>query len=232
MTRVLIVDDHAASAESLAEALADAGYETDFATSGRAALSKLREAPADVVVSDLRMDGMDGIAVLVAIREVDPLLPVILMTAYATIDKAVEATRAGAFAFLTKPLRLPELLIQVRNAATVRSLHARVEPEDGAIVGSSPALRGALARADRAAASDATVLITGETGTGKELLARRIHARSPRAARPMVSINVAALPDTLLEAELFGHARGSFTGATSDRAGLFEAADGGTLFLD
>ena len=232
MTRALVVDDHAASAESLAEALTEAGYEADFATSGRAALAKLRESPVDVVVSDLRMDGMDGIALLGAIREVNPHLPVILVTAYATIDKAVDATRAGAFAFLTKPLRVPELLIQVRNAATVRALHARVEPDDGAIVGTSAALRSALARADRAAPSDATVLITGETGTGKELLARRIHARSPRADKALVSINAAALPDSLIEAELFGHAKGSFTGATADRAGLFEAAHQGTLFLD
>ncbi|MEQ1501578.1 MAG: sigma-54 dependent transcriptional regulator [Myxococcota bacterium] len=232
MTRVLVVDDHAASAESLAEALTELGYEADFATSGRQALAKLQEAPADVVVTDLRMEGMDGLALMAAIRDVDPHLPVILVTAYATIDRAVEATRSGAFAFLTKPLKVPELEVQVRNAATVRSLHARVDPDDGAIVGTSAALRSALVRADRAAVSDATVLVTGETGTGKELLARRIHARSPRAGKALVSLNAAALPDTLLEAELFGHTKGAFTGATADRAGLFEAAHEGTLFLD
>lgn len=236
MTRVLVVDDHLPSAEALAEALSDAGYEASSVSSARAALTAIAARTPDVVVTDLRMEGMDGLALLREIREIDPHLPVILLTAYATIEHAVEATRAGAFCFLTKPVKMAELEVQVRNAAMVRRLHA--ESSKGSdrdrekIVGTSAALRHALDRADRAAASDATVLITGETGTGKELFAQRIHQRSARSRGPLVTINAGAIPESLIEGELFGHVKGAFTGATSDRPGVFESAHGGTLFLD
>jgi DNA-binding NtrC family response regulator len=236
MTRVLVVDDHLPSAEALAEALSDSGYTTATAGDGRAALTLLGNEMPDVIVTDLRMDGLDGIGLIREVHALDPDLPVILVTAFASIDRAVEATRAGAYSFLTKPIRFSELEIQVRNAAEMRRLQVAARqvgtPESDPIVGTSSALRAALARADRAATSEANVLVTGETGTGKELLARRIHQHSPRAKGPLVAVNAGAIPPTLVEAELFGHAKGSFTGATSDRPGLFEAADGGTLFLD
>jgi DNA-binding NtrC family response regulator len=232
--RVLVVDDHAPSAEALAEGLQDAGYETLVAHSGPAALASLHQASVDAVVSDVRMDGMDGVALLREVRALDPDLPVLLMTAHATVDKAIEATRGGAFCFLTKPLRVAEVELQLRNALALRRLtRDRMDDEDpDPIVGRAPNLLRALATVDRAARSDVSVLLYGETGTGKELFARRIHRRSPRAAGPFVAVNLGAVPETLVESELFGHARGAFTGAVSAREGLFEAAHGGTLFLD
>ena len=235
MSRVLVVDDHLPSAEALADALTDEGYEATPVPSARAALTAVAAKPPDVVVTDLRMEGMDGLALLRELRAIDPHLPVILLTAYATIEVAVEATREGAFCFLTKPVKMAELEVQVRNAAMVRRLHAESRPvgrERDTLVGTSAALRQAVARADRAAATDATVLITGETGTGKELFAQRIHERSARARGPRVAVNAGAIPETLIESELFGYVRGAFTGATADRPGVFENAHGGTLFLD
>ncbi len=231
MSLVHIVDDHAASAEALAEILADEGHETWVDTNPEHALSRLREQIPDVLVTDLRMDGLDGVELLRAAQLIDPDLPVIVVTAYATIHKAVEATRAGAFAFVTKPLRPQQIAVQVRNAAAMRTLRMRVAT-DGRIVGRSVGLLQALGQADRAAMTDLPVLVVGESGTGKELLARRIHERSRRAARPLVAVNCGAIPETLLEAELFGAARGAFTGADRDRPGLVDSAHQGTLFLD
>jgi two-component system response regulator HydG len=236
MSRVLVVDDHLPSAEALADALTDEGYEGTPVPSARAALTAVVAKPPDVVVTDLRMEGMDGLALLREIRSLDPHLPVILLTAYATIEIAVEATKEGAFCFLTKPVKMAELDVQVRNAIMLRRLHAEVSRSAGrerdTLIGGSAALRQAVARADRAATSDATVLITGETGTGKELFAQRIHEHSARAKGPIVAINAGAIPETLIESELFGYVRGAFTGATADRPGVFENANGGTLFLD
>jgi len=232
---IYVVDDHAASAEALAEHLEDAGYTVRTFPGPEPVLPALREEDVSVVVTDLRMDGMDGIALLRECRRQDPTLPVILVTAHASIARAVEATQAGAFAFVTKPLHLPELLVQVRNAVALRTMsRAATRPEDqeDRIVGRSAALLAALARADRAAGTDMTVLVTGESGTGKELLARRIHRRSKRSGGPFVPVNCGAIPDSLVEAELFGAARGSYTGADRDRMGVIEAAHGGTLFLD
>ena len=233
--RVLVVDDHLASAQTLAEALLDAGYDATAVSSGEAALEAAPGGAFDVVVTDLKMLGMDGIALLRELGGVDPDLPVILVTAYATIDRAEQATRSGAFCFLTKPVRAAEVTTHARNAIALRrARRAAGEPgaEAEAIVGRSAPLLHALGLIDRAARSDAPVLVTGETGTGKELFARRIHAHSSGSAGPLASVNAAAIPENLVEAELFGHARGAFTGAATERAGLFEEAHRGALFLD
>ncbi|RME27622.1 MAG: sigma-54-dependent Fis family transcriptional regulator [Deltaproteobacteria bacterium] len=237
---IFVVDDHRASAEALGELLEDDGHRVRTFTSPEPVLGALREAaeasaPVDLLITDLRMDGMDGVELLRGSLGLDPSLPVIIVTAHATIPRAVEATRAGAFSFLTKPIDIESLRVQVRNALAMRKLsravQARTDDPDP-IIGHSAALQRALAAADRAAATDMTVLITGESGTGKELFARRLHRRSRRRSGPFVPVNCGALPEGLIEAELFGAARGSYTGAHRDREGLVESADGGTLFLD
>jgi DNA-binding NtrC family response regulator len=227
---IFVVDDHRASAEALTELLEDAGYRVRGFEGPQPVIGALQDEPVSAVVTDLRMDGMDGIELLRECRRLDPSLPVILVTAHATIARAVEATQAGAFAFLTKPLNLPQLLAEVRNAVALHTLSTATTADR--VVGRSPVLLQALARADRAAASDLPVLVTGETGTGKELLARRVHRGSTRAKGPFVAVNCGAIPDTLIEGELFGAARGAYTGADRDRPGIIESAHGGTLFLD
>ncbi len=231
---VWVVDDHRASAEALGEALGDDGYAVRVFTEPEPVLAALRDADVAVLITDLRMAGLDGITLMRRAHELDPDLPVIVVTAHASVAHAVEATRAGAFAFVTKPVHLPGLLVQVRNAVAQRALTAAVRQEDGdeRILGGSAALVHALAIADRAAPSDLPVLVTGESGTGKELVARRVHKRSPRAKGPFVAVNCGAIPESLIEAELFGAIRGAYTGADRDRTGLVEAAHGGTLFLD
>lgn len=232
MSLVFIVDDHRASAEALAEVLQDEGHDTMVDHDPAEALARVRAGPPDVLITDLRMDGMDGVELLKAVHLIDPDLPVILVTAFASIDVAVQATRAGAFAFVTKPLQPEQVAVQVRNAAALRGLRRQVDAAPEPILGRSVALLRALGVADRAAGTDLPVLITGESGTGKELLARRVHERSGRAEQPFVPVNCGAIPETLIEAELFGAARGAYTGADRDREGLVAAAEGGTLFLD
>ncbi len=227
---IFVVDDHNASAEALAEVLVDAGYRVRSFDRPHPVMAALHDEPVSVVITDLRMDGMDGIELVRECRRAEPKLPVILVTAHASIARAVEATQAGAFGFLTKPLNLPALLAEVRNAVALHTLSSAAV--DDRIVGRSVTLLHALARADRAAASDLPVLVTGESGTGKELVARRIHRQSTRAKMPFVAVNCGAIPDSLVEAELFGAAKGAFTGADRDRIGLIETAHGGTLFLD
>ena len=208
--------------------------------SGSQAVELLKSGePVDLVLTDWRLPGADGLAVLDAARSLDPTLPVIVMTAFGSIETAVDAMKRGAEDFITKPVE-PDLLRLLVSRAIERRARERETLlfEDSrsrsmpTIIGESPAIRAVQAEAQRVAATDATVLLEGESGTGKELFARAIHELSPRRGRPFVAINCAAIPDTLLESELFGHERGSFTGALARRLGKFELADGGTIFLD
>ncbi len=234
--RILLVDDQKSLRRSLSLMLQAAGFDTAEAESGEEALSCLGEQKFDLVITDLRMEGMSGVDLLREIKRRDPMLPVILITAYGSIDSAVDAMRLGAFDYLTKPFREQDILEKIRasQSAPPGSAISAAEPSRSAedIVADTPQMRATLIKAERIARTDISVLITGETGTGKTRVARFIHENSARREAPFVSINCASLPENLLESELFGHMKGSFTGATESRAGLFEEADGGTLFLD
>jgi two-component system response regulator HydG len=239
--RILVVDDQRNMRTTLAMMLRGAGYEVDEAEDGIRGTEAGAAEAYDVVITDLRMGEPDGMAVLKAVREAQPKSEVIVMTAYGTIESAVEAMRLGAFDYLQKPFNEQELLMKVYKALESRNLRGQVEAFAQefkerygfeSIIGRSEAIRNVLSRVIRIAPTDTTVLITGESGTGKELIARAVHANSRRAHRPFVPINCAAITETLLESELFGHTRGSFTGAVSARKGLFEEADGGTFFFD
>jgi two-component system response regulator GlrR len=232
---ILIVDDDPDLLKLLALRLAAAGYAPQTAESGERALAVIAVARPDVVVTDLKMGGMDGLALFEAIQRTAPTLPVIILTAHGTIPDAVDATRRGVFGFLPKPFEARELLAQVGQALKLSS----AAPADGAgeawrggIVTASPQIEDLLRRARLVAQSDASVLVVGASGTGKELLARAIHRASRRREAPFVAVNCAAIPEPLLESELFGHRKGAFTGATYDHKGLFQSADGGTVFLD
>ncbi len=241
MARILIVDDQDNARRILSEMLQTEGYDVDQAASGEAASIMVAERGYDLVITDLRMGDVGGLEVLKRARETSPLTEVIVMTAFGTIEDAVEAMRFGARDFVQKPFVEEELLGKVSRATRTQQLagEQRAAAADfrerynfGNIIGQSAEIRDILGRIVRIAPTDATVLITGESGTGKELVARAIHANSLRAERPFVSINCAALPETLLESELFGHMRGAFTGAVQTRKGLFEEANGGTFFFD
>ena len=241
MARILIVDDQDNARGMLSEMLCAEGYDVDQASSGESARTMVAENGYDLVITDLRMGDVGGLEVLQRTRETSPLTEVIVMTAFGTIEDAVEAMRFGDRNLVQKPFVQEELLIKVARAARARQLvgEQRAESADfrerynfGNIIGQSAEIRDILGRIVRIAPTDATVLITGESGTGKELVARAIHANSLRAERPFVSINCAALTETLLESELFGHMRGAFTGAVQTRKGLFEEANGGTFFFD
>jgi two-component system NtrC family response regulator len=239
--RVLIVDDEAAQLELVGGFLQKRGFDVALAPDGRAALEAFAREPFDLVLTDQKMPGLSGLELLDAIRARNPETAVIVMTAYGTVEMAVAAIKAGAADYLTKPLNLDELLHrlhQVRERQRLltenrdlRQALAERHRVEG-IIGEGGRMQEVLSLVRRAAPSDATVLIRGESGTGKELIAKAIHHASPRAAGPLVRVNCAALPETLLESELFGHERGAFTGAVASRKGRFEAADGGTLFLD
>ncbi len=239
--RVLVVDDQRNMRASTAIVLREAGYQVSEAEDGASALQRVAADAYDVVLTDVRMGEVDGMDVLRATLEASPSTQVIVMTAYGTIEAAVEAIRRGAYDYLAKPFQEGELLLRIAKAAEKRRLLGEMsllrrefQERYGLdhIVGRSAPMRDLLERVVRVAPTDATVLVTGESGTGKELIARALHTASRRAERPFVPVNCAAITETLLESELFGHARGSFTGATRARRGLFEEANGGTLFID
>jgi len=231
--KVLLVDDDRDLLQLIAMRLAAAGYAVTAVESGEAALASLAVSRPQVVVTDLRMQGMDGMALFDAIHRDSPSLPVVILTAHGTIPEAVSATRRGVFSFLTKPFE-PLVLLDTVAEATRLSSPATGEREAwrAEIITRSSAMEDLLQQARRVAASDASVCIFGQSGTGKELLAHAIHRASPRAQAPFIAVNCGAIPEGLLESELFGHKKGSFTGAIADRRGLFHAAQGGTLFLD
>lgn len=235
---ILVVDDEASVRDSLKMILQYEGYSVQFAENGLQALEKIAETRFDVVLLDVKMAGIDGIETLQKIRERTTELPVIMISGHGTIETAVEATKLGAFDFLSKPLDRDKILVTVRNAiqqaklsSEYRKLKESVEGKEQ-ILGESKAVQDVLSLIDRVAPTEARVLITGENGTGKELVARAVHRLSKRADKMFVEVNCAAIPSELIESELFGHEKGSFTGATSQRVGKFEQADGGTLFLD
>jgi two-component system, NtrC family, response regulator GlrR len=217
----------------IAMRLTASGYAVTAVESGEAALAALSVSRPQVVVTDLRMQGMDGMALFDAIHRDSPSLPVVILTAHGTIPEAVAATRRGVFSFLTKPFEPKVLLDTVAEAMRLSSpMLGDMEDWRAELITRSSSMEDLLAQARRVAASDASVCIFGASGTGKELLARAIHRASPRAQAPFVAVNCGAIPEGLLESELFGHKKGSFTGAVADRRGLFQAAQGGTLFLD
>jgi DNA-binding NtrC family response regulator len=238
---LLVVDDEEILREFLRETLARAGYAVGVAADGDEALGALERDAYALVLMDQSMPRRDGLDTLGAIRRAHPRLPVVMMTAYGTVESAVAAMRLGAVDYVQKPFdaeRVEEVVERVLEVARLREENARrvarlapVEPSSS-LIGRGPAMQQVLVAVRAAAASRSTVLVTGESGTGKELVARAIHEMSPRAARPFIKVNCAAIPEGLLESELFGHERGAFTGAVRSRAGHFEAAHGGTLLLD
>jgi len=240
MPKILVVDDEEANRVTLERILRREGWSVLQAPDGRTGLELLREQGADVVVTDFKMPGMTGLELLRAVKAVAPDVEVLVMTAYGTVEVAVEAMKEGAYDFVTKPLRRIELVGSIKKALEKRGLILEIgrlkeQLAEGAathIIGSSPALRQLMEEVDQVAPSDASVLLVGESGTGKSLLARALHERSTRRRHRMVTVNCAAIPETLLESELFGHEAGAFTGATGRKEGRFDLARGGTLFLD
>jgi DNA-binding NtrC family response regulator len=234
--RILIVDDEPSLRKVLRAHLGRAGYEVETAEDGHAAVRALEESPFDLVVSDLRMPGMDGMELLGWCRSRYPGLPIVLITAHGTVDSAVEAIKLGAYDYITKPFDQEELRTIISRAlATEERGRKKLQVgENGRfdIIGRTPAMRGVFDLVDKIADSPTTVLVTGESGTGKELVARAIHQQSARTAQPFIQVNCGAIPENLFESELFGHERGAFTGAVTSRPGRFELAHGGTLFLD
>jgi len=232
-----VVDDDPGLLKLLSLRLQANGYQVETATGGRQALGRISARPPQLVITDLRMQDMDGMDLFDAIQKQAPALPVIMLTAHGSIPDAVRATRKGMFSYLTKPFDARELLqgIQeaLQHAPRETALDSGMEEAwRENIIASSPAMVNLLEKTYRVAQTDVSVLIQSPSGTGKELLARALHQASPRRAAPFLPVNCAAIPENLLESELFGHRRGAFTGATSNRKGLFESADGGTLFLD
>jgi DNA-binding NtrC family response regulator len=238
---ILLIDDDDSLRRVIEFSLVEAGYRVQPATSGEEGIGLFGKGSFDAVITDITMPGMSGMDVLAKLHEQDPALPVVMITAYGTIESAVQAMKQGAFDYITKPFNRDELKLTLAKALRIRRLERentalRAEVTDryrfDAIVGDSATIKEVLDLAGRVAASDATVLITGERGTGKELLAKGIHFNSTRSRGPFVAVNCAAIPETLIESELFGHVKGAFTGATKDKEGKFELADGGTILLD
>jgi two-component system nitrogen regulation response regulator NtrX len=236
--RILVIDDESAIRDSLKMILEYEGFDVQGAATGQDGLTLADREPADLVLLDIKMAGMDGLEVLQRLRATHDALPVIMISGHATVSTAVEATKLGAFDFIEKPLSTERVLVSVRNALDQQKLtqevvaFRRTENLKHQLVGDSAAIRGVLEAVKRAAPTSATVLITGESGVGKELVARAIHRNSLRARERFIQVNCAAIPDDLIESELFGHEKGSFTGATEKQIGKFEQADRGTIFLD
>jgi DNA-binding NtrC family response regulator len=238
---ILVVDDDAAMRDYLREELEHEGFRVETAASGRTGIERVKHGGIDLVVSDVKMPDLDGLDLLREVREVHPTPSVITITAFGSIDTAIRAVKLGAFDYITKPFQIEQLVLVIEKALSelaLRSEVARLRAEVARtvrfenIIGRSRSMQDVFALVRRVASSQASVLITGESGTGKELVARAIHAHSPRATRPFVAVNCAAIPETLLESDLFGYKRGAFTDARADRPGLFVEAGGGTLFLD
>jgi DNA-binding NtrC family response regulator len=238
---ILIADDDAVSCQLFAETLEMEGYRTSQAQTGDEALSRLRAQSHDLLIIDVRMPGMSGLEVTRTVHQKYPALPIIVMTAFGSIETAIEAIQEGAFDFVSKPINLDVLKKTVSRALAQRTLSRKGKDviEDskglentGTIIGKSPAMVDVYKTLARVAPTKSTVLVLGESGTGKELIARAVHQHSPRASGPFVAIDCGALSETLLESELFGHVRGAFTGAVADKKGVFEEAHGGTCFLD
>ncbi|WP_298433447.1 sigma-54 dependent transcriptional regulator [Geobacter sp.] len=239
--RIMLIDNEEGLCRMMEEVLADSGYVVKGYTRSFEAVEEFRAGAWDLVVTDIKMPGMDGLEVLQRVKEKDPTIPVIMITAYATVEMSIQALRRGAYDMLTKPFEPEELLYRVKNALK----HTQLLEENRElreklvgkfrfdnIIGASTGLKSVLERVEKIAVRDTSVLITGESGTGKELIAQAIHYNSPRKEKKYVAINCGALPESLLESELFGYRKGAFTGAKENRQGLLEAADGGTLFLD
>jgi DNA-binding NtrC family response regulator len=239
--KILLVEDKDSLRQMLSTAIKKAGFQVDEAPDGNIAADKMRKHPYHMVISDLRLPTLSGIEILKIQREIDPNIPVLLMTAYGTIEEAVEAMKQGAFDFLPKPVDISHLLLLITRAFEQRRLlvenillkeefqRAYGIPK---IIGESAAIQTVSQNIQRVAPTDATVLLTGESGTGKEVFSRAIHQLSPRRDKPFVTVNCAAIPPTLIENELFGHEKGSYTGAFARKIGKFELADQGTIFLD
>jgi DNA-binding NtrC family response regulator len=239
--QILIIEDDRRLREVLQKILNRKGFNVDLAENGSEGLKKIKQDSFDVALTDLKMPGMDGMEVLQAIKKLSPQTYVIIMTAYGTIDSAVEAIRNGAFDYITKPFKTEEILIVLEKALEDRDLRRKIDYltkqaeqtfKFDNIIGKSKAMRDIFEMINRVSKTDATVLITGKTGTGKELVAKAIHQSSKRKDKPFVVVNSSAIPDTLLESELFGYVKGAFTGALRDKRGLFQEAHEGTLFLD
>ena len=241
MHAILVVDDEPNYLVVLSELLRDEGFEVFTAPAGVEALAIVKEVDLDMVISDMQMPGMDGMALLGEIKRLDEDLPVLIITAYAEVDKAVKAMQAGAFSYLAKPFSNDELIVSINKAVSHRSLlqenirlrqEIRERHSFGGMIGKNPRMKQVYELIEKVAPTPASVLISGESGTGKELVAKSIHVNSPREPHPFISVDCAALTGNLLESELFGHEQGAFDGAAAMRKGKFELADGGTIFLD
>jgi DNA-binding NtrC family response regulator len=236
---ILVVDDEEGILQWLKIALEKEGYEVETALSGKKALDLIKSKYFSCVITDIKMDGMSGLELLKKLKKEDPDLIVIIITAYGTFESVVEALRGGASDFITKPFRVDEITFRLRNVFEKERLKQenvflkkRIAEEDKVIIGNSKKMNDLIELVDKVANSDATIMIYGETGTGKELIARRLHNNSYRAQEHFVAINCSALPETLLESELFGYKKGAFTGAVQNKKGMMKVADGGTLFID